>query len=429
MEQYDEKMKECLAYFRERPVFRKLFRKMKEKYAGLGHLGGSVVLTGLTREEKEQLGGFFQKDYTDNKTVTVSAKLLERCLSESRFGGITPEMLLSVWFDGDLTTKKEERERERKRQEEYFSSILLYGRDTPAGRWLAGVLGEHGSGYSLVMQQYREDPERLREILNNVMKASAFLAKRGKPELLPVFAAGVTGNPHYFDQGTAAEKIFAAFLLSQTSGEQDAGLSGAEQKNRLFYRAGILRDDLSNEVLCYGLRAWKQDGELHEGVEGFFREKEPVRLTLRTLGGLSRVLAARREICVVENPAVLSAVTAHDPGCAAVCVNGQPRLSALVLLDLLNEEHSFLYAGDFDPEGLLIAQRLKERYGGALRFWKYETKWYYKYLSDVRLDEKRLRKLEKIRLPELQEIKECIRKEKRAAYQETMLELYEDFGE
>jgi len=32
---------------------------------------------------------------------------------------------------------------------------------------------------------------------------------------------------------------------------------------------------------------------------------------------------------------------------------------------LLKEDHSFWYAGDFDPEGLLIAQNLKERYKTA----------------------------------------------------------------
>ena len=37
----------------------------------------------------------------------------------------------------------------------------------------------------------------------------------------------------------------------------------------------------------------------------------------------------------------------------------------MLLLDLLKEDHSFWYAGDFDPEGLLIAQNLKERYKTA----------------------------------------------------------------
>ncbi len=93
-----KKLTECLDYFRQRPVYEKLFQKFREKYASLGHMGGKVVLSGLTLEEKQQLGGFLQKDYTENKTVTVSAQLLEKRLGESRFYGISGEMLLQAYF-------------------------------------------------------------------------------------------------------------------------------------------------------------------------------------------------------------------------------------------------------------------------------------------------------------------------------------------
>ena len=80
MEQ-EELKKECLEYFRARQVYQKLFEGMRKKYAGLGPLGGTVTLAGLTGEERQQLGGFFQKDYTENKTVTISGRLMEKlCL-------------------------------------------------------------------------------------------------------------------------------------------------------------------------------------------------------------------------------------------------------------------------------------------------------------------------------------------------------------
>lgn len=121
---------------------------------------------------------------------------------------------------------------------------------------------------------------------------------------------------------------------------------------------------------------------------------------------------------------MFSVLTSRNPACAAVCVSGQPRLATLLLLDFLKENHRFWYAGDFDPEGLLIAQRLKERYGEALDFWKYEVQWYEQYLSSVRLSESRIKKLEHVYMQELQGIKEGIQKRKRAAYQEAMLQVY-----
>ena len=46
-------------------------------------------------------------------------------------------------------------------------------------------------------------------------------------------------------------------------------------------------------------------------------------------------------------------------------MNGQPRLSSLLLLDLFAKaKMEVWYAGDFDPEGLLIAQKLKQYYQG-----------------------------------------------------------------
>ena len=189
-------------------------------------------------------------------------------------------------------------------------------------------------------------------------------------------------------------------------------MTGAEEKNRLFYQCGLLRDDLSNEVLAYGIRGWKRDGSLHRGIEGFFLEKEPMRLTLHTMGSIEVIRAQRKQVYVVENPAVFSVLTARYPECAAVCINGQPRLAALLLLDSLKGSHRFFYAGDFDPEGILIAQRLKERYGESLHLWKYDKKWYLQFLSEVELNPRRLKKLEQVYIDELLEIRECMKKKK-----------------
>ena len=51
--------------------------------------------------------------------------------------------------------------------------------------------------------------------------------------------------------------------------------------------------------------------------------------------------------------------------------------------------------------------------------------WYERYLSDVNLSEVRMKKLEKVYLPELLEVKMQMQKRKRAAYQEAMLDMLE----
>ena len=418
------KTEECAAYFRERPVYRKVFQKVRAKYESLGHMGGKVTLTNLSQEEKRQLGGFLQKDYTENRTITVSVERLEKCLKESRFSEVTLENLLETYFGQKLTVKKEEREKEAEKRRIFLENLLEMYEHTYMGEWLENTLKEKRKGYDLIFQQYRENPVNLQELVKNISHAAEEIFRNSckNKMLLPVFAAKTTGNPHYFDAGTTAEKILLYILEFYFPQEKICEMLEVEQKNQIFYKAGILKDDLSNDVLAFGIRGWKDDGSLHEGIDGFFRAGEPVRLTLRTLGKIKNMEAVEKNIYLLENPAAFSVFTEKNSDCAAVCVNGQPRLSVLLLLDMLKESHRFFYNGDFDPEGLLIAQSLKERYGEKLILWNYSRELYEKYLSDVILNENRLKKLGKVSLPELQEIKACMMEMKKAVYQEKMLE-------
>ena len=109
-------LEECMLYFKARPVYKKLFLKMRDKYAGLGHFGGTAMLTSLSREEKSQLGGFFQRDYTSNKTITISADLMKKCLESSKFAGLTWELILETYFGEPLQVKKEIELAESKRR-------------------------------------------------------------------------------------------------------------------------------------------------------------------------------------------------------------------------------------------------------------------------------------------------------------------------
>ncbi|MDE6957250.1 MAG: DUF2399 domain-containing protein, partial [Lachnospiraceae bacterium] len=106
-----------------------------------------------------------------------------------------------------------------------------------------------------------------------------------------------------------------------------------------------------------------------------------------------------------------------------VCGNGQLRLAVLILMDKFTKDSVFWYAGDFDPEGLLIAQRLKVRFQDRLILWNYHVSWYEKYLSEVELTEKRVKKLEQVYIGELQEMREAMYRKRKAAYQETMIGL------
>lgn len=412
-------MKECQQYFKSRSVYGKLFTKMREKYASLGHFGGRMVLTGLTQEEKMQLGGFLQKDYAGNQTVSLSMAMLQKALESSRFAGSTWEEIIENYFGEPLIVKKEVEQNKIQKRQQYFEKILQNDTGERGRAWFAQMLEDRTPGYQILIQQYNQDPDALKKMLRELFWAVEQLPVfEQKIRRLPVFAANITGNPHFFDDGTTAGRLLLYFIQYYFDAEEIGG-SWAEKRSSLLYRAGVLNDDLSNYVLTYGLQGKKRDGLEHRGLNGYYDMKEPVQITLFTLQGLENIWG-NEVIYVVENPAVFSVLIEKYPYITALCTNGQLRLSTLLLMDRLSERSVFYYAGDFDSEGLLIAQNLKERYGERLHLWNYEKKYYDKMKSQVVISSQRLKKLENVHLAELQEIKNILKKEKRAGYQENM---------
>lgn len=499
-----KQLEECIRYFRQRKIYDKLFVKVADKYRSLGHFGGSVRLSGLCAEDCRQLGGFFQKDYEGQKTVTISASAMEKALADSRFAGLSWEEILRGYFGRELVGRKEQKQKDKEERERFFEEIIEAVPESPGSLWLGRVLEEKEDGYLLLMKHYREQPEKLKGSLLLLLQAIPrlpVLAAGGEGfshELLAVFAAETTGDPHFFDAGKLGEQLLAAFLKSRfweslvrgltgvkslriqnlgktedikepgrvedredneeperrgdagDNGEPgrmgdtedneepgrmgDAGDNGesgkmedfrAEEKAALFYRAGLLKDELSNHVLVYGINGVEKHGRPHKGIQGYLEQKEPLHLSLMTLGKLARVSPQTgKRVYIVENPAVFAVLAKAWPDAAIVCGNGQMRLATLVLLDLFDAGAEFWYAGDYDPEGLLIAQRLKERYGERLYFWQYRGEFYEKYRSDVEISDRSLKKLDRVYREELQDIKQAMKRQKKAAYQEAMMGEY-----
>lgn len=425
-----KRLEDCVLYFKGRSVYKQLFQKVREKYISLGHFGGTVHLYGLQQDECQQLSGFFRKDFERKQDITISAAAMEKALESSKFAGLRWEDILQSYFNEEFIGKKQQKQNEKLEREQFFKNILETNPVNEGHVWMEDVLVSQGEGYQLLMKHYHEKPEHLRMQLDLFLKAVPclpFLTKegRGRYKLLAVFAAETTGNPHFFDSGTLGEKLLIFFLKSRISGYEGRTLASAEKKANILYEAGLLKDDLSNNTLVYGISGMDREGRFHEGIEGFWKRKEPILLTLMTLSGLKQVYTHEKNyVYVVENPAVFSKLIKAWPNETILCGNGQIRLATWVLLDLFDPKTIFFYAGDFDPEGLIIAQRLKERYGDRIHLWKYSSELYEKYQSEVEISEKSLKKLDKIYIEEFQKLKEVMLQKKKATYQETMLEEY-----
>lgn len=421
---------ECAGYFREFPVFDKLLKGFREKYVSYGSFSGSVVLRGLKEEDREALEGFFQKSFHGQKSVTISAARFKKALADSRFSQTEPKDILESYFQEEMTGRRELREKEKKDWEQILHEEMDSCGTIRGKEWIEELKETRGEGRNYLWKRYQEsgkDTEELRRILRLGVKILDNLPyRKGQVEYLAVFAAMLTGNPHAFDDGTKDGQLLSLVIGWETGrrqeGEEREVLFPALKKQRKYLSVGILRDDISNSVMLCGVRAWRKDGILHEGMAGFFKEGEMLQVPLAALARWERVTCPENELYIVENPSVYAMLCRKWRGSrACMCMNGQPRLSAVLLLDLLRESRvKIYYAGDFDPEGLLIAQKVKQYYKGEFSFWHMSARDYQDAGSGEEISARRLKILERIQDKELLETAREIQKRKKAGYQENI---------
>jgi len=434
--------RECVDYFKSKKGFDRLFKGFCTKYVGLGHIGGSVKLDNLSIEEKESFEGFFQKSFQRQKSAVISAKKIEQSLADSRFSGIGLYELLVAYFGGSLETKEEERDRIEREKKAFWIQVLEKYEDTFSGDWLSEVLKAKGRVCQFLNQRHKEYGNQFYNILDSVMAAgNALPIFNDNVERLALFSARITGNPHFFDEGNVGNRILTYMIQYyvqldasdyKTKGakfnivNRETVQHSAEQKNELFYMAGILKEDILNYTNAYGIKLRKENGEFHLGIEGFYQEHQPIQISLLTLSRISRVWSAVKKVYIVENSGVFSELADRvSKDVALVCTNGQLHLASLILLDLFyNANYKLYYSGDFDPEGLQIAQKLKDRYGHKLHLWRYSEDSYRLSMSAVELTDHRIKKLESLKEPQLRIIASLISETKRAGYQERLVETY-----
>ena len=130
----DNQEKECIEYFRQEAVWEKVFRGFCRKYESYGSFRGTVKLLDLSERDIEVLEGFFGKNYHGKKSVSVSAEQFRTVLLSSRYGAVTPERLLELYFHHKMIGKKEQREQLQKRQNTIIEELEIQYADTVAGR-------------------------------------------------------------------------------------------------------------------------------------------------------------------------------------------------------------------------------------------------------------------------------------------------------
>lgn len=420
----ENQLKQALAYFKGETAYSVLFEFFKKKYQSLGRIGGTVAVTHFSVAELKVLARYFGVPVSALQGKGVISLLdFEKQLSHTRFSGISLKQLLDAYFGEQMISNKELRaEREAKFQafmsdqrrqypilEAWFDYLLSIQGE---GRWIASLAESDALYFTRLV-------ENLAQALEHLPSAA---------ERLPMFSQRITGNPHAFDlQGDLGKMFLHVLAVYEREDEAEGALvvpGDTEGINELLNAFHLYRDDLLNFVTAAGLYAETTQG-LRETWTAAVKQDSVQIIPLKELIPLTRVYpASGRTVWIVENSGVCSVLLDLLPDASIVCTNGQFTLASLMLLDLLAQESCQLYyAGDFDPEGLGMAQRLLQRYPEKLHVWQMDVTAYQQSNPVKPLTKERLRKLRGITESPLIEVASEMQELKMAGYQEALVDV------
>jgi len=394
--------KEAAAFFRSEPGFKRLFAEMKRKYESLGRVGGAVSLQSFSEEERESIAAFFGKDVS-----RVFLSDFEKQLGQTRFAGVGLVELLEQYFGVPLVSNKERRQAEEEERERFFTRLA------EEHHWVQSVHRQR-----FVQAAYDTDRNGLEAAVRLVGAALGRLPLSSYMRL-PLFAQQVAGDPHAFDLSTLPGRLLVSALQTTVPGEWD--MVSVESVSALLQSVGLLREDILNFVTCANILAETADGP-HPVFSAALETNTALNMPLRDILLLVGARPARGgAVYIVENAGVFS--TLLDTRAPLVSTNGQMNLATMKLLDLLASSGAKLYySGDFDPEGLAMAERLLERYGQSVTLWRFSLDDYAAANPVVELPPERLAKLASVASEPLRPVKEEMERKKKAGYQEAIID-------
>lgn len=425
----------CAAYFKGNPAYRRCFLEFEKKWNSYGRAKGIITLKHTSEEERRAIGGILGKTFYEDAIRFPFAEF-EKGLQCTKFAPVNFEEVLEAYFARKMITTQKMRMEEERSRAEFFETVEgclteCAGPDSVVVFWLREMYSKKKFGYQTVIREYGRDRERTEKLLKTVGRALILLEDIRETEEeypLAVFSAEISGNPHYFDQGTTAGQLLVHGVCYAARTDYP---ENAHQWRELLLSNGIVPDNISSIVHIYGLRL-QIGGDWHPAYDAFCRRQEPCAVTMENLQELTAVQPTGDRVYIVENEMVFSYLLKHleQKNVTLLCTSGQLRSAAVKLISfLLDSGAEIYYSGDIDPDGIRIADRLWRKYGDRIRVWRMSRRDYERSLSEEVIGNISMKKLETVENPILRETAGEVRKKKRAGYQENILkELLEDIN-
>ena len=419
-------MKESLDLINSNEIYKKIFLEVYNKYKKYGKITGSFTLKAATTEERQILFNFDSKVLTEGKAkikCSTVRDLFNRKLKEYSF----EELLVKV-VGKELKTNKEIKDEEKEQEETFYNDILKASDDGIGKQWFIEILDKKKYGYNIIVRKYKSEIRNLKELKRKIILIINSLNKlpylNNEYENIAVFSAVNTKDSHFFDNDKFTGRLFIkaiSFILNKDEPKD------INEINELYYEVGILKDEISNHTTIYGLNAFNRDNSEVKAINSFNIWKEPLQISISNLLKIDYLEAINNTVFIFENPAVFHKILKmSDDNISLICTSGQLNLSSYIVLNKIRNLKNIYYAGDFDPEGLMIAYKIKKRYKEKVKFLNYTKESYINTMSNNIIEEKSMSQLNKINCSELDEVINELRINKRAAYQELLIDEYLD---
>lgn len=416
---------DAAAYFRQKPVYRKVFEQMYKKWKKYGRVAGKITLGQLAERDRDILEGFLGRDLAGDK-VSFTAAEFEQALLQTKFSRVTLEALLESYFGETLVTNKDVKQKLADQKIQFFTRLqeqtaARYGEQSSAVIWLEQMMTQKKHGYYLLLSEFQVSPQQAGEIADSVCRALERLSHgTGITMRLALLGAEITRNPHTFDRKNTEGKLLIQALACLN---ENPNVQSGEDIFMLYHKAGLIPDDISSFTTAYGISLYQGEEE-HPAYRSFIDGHEPYVVTLSNLSRIDRADCRGKSVYVVENQMVFSHMCSELAGrdTALMCTSGQMKTASLILIDLLCEAGcDIFYAGDFDPEGVTIADRMIRRNPGRIRPWRMAAADYELAVSNETISQTRLMKLALVQDQRLFPVCDAIRERKLAGYQEQLV--------
>lgn len=403
---------ELAKYLKSKKGLNRLFTKLKEKYISLGRYSGVITLNNLTKEECVDIGNLLGYRINEGDNIKTSFKELTKKFLETKYCDFDWEQLLNCYFNEKIISKKAQLEINDKNEYEFFQNIFNNNRDNNYVDELRKIINEKSELYRLLKQRYNKSKPKLELDINNILLLLNNIPKEPTP--LAVYSVK-TGNPHYLDLNTNESNLFLKFLSYIKNEEYPKENEG---KINLLSEINVYTDPISNYVITYKIRG-------NDILDKLSNNREIINLNLINILNLKKIDTMEKKVYIFENPAMLNSL--HEVDVPIIITSGIPNLSLYKILEKLEDNGNELYYnGDFDPEGLLIAEKLKKRFP-KLKLFCYQKEDYNNSKSNEKISEIRLKKLKSISQEELQMIKKILTKNKHSAYQEKNIDRIKEY--